>query len=327
MKRSMLCALAIAMFAFTAVAGEKALKDVKIGLSMKSQTSPYFSAQIEVAKSMGREMGFTMIAIDAEGNIDKQISDCEDLIAQGVDVLLINAIDPVAVIPATLAAKAAGIPVIGFDTLIDPAGDFLTVVLSNNFENGRAVGAYAAQFYADKPVKAAVMSGAKGNTPGRDRRTGFFTGFIEQELLTKGKSTLELQVQGWGDWSQELGLSQMEDIIVAYPDINILIAENDSMALGAIKAIQEAGKIDQIRIFAICDGQKEAMAMIKNNNENNYMATGMNDPHLVASTAVKLGVDIATKGVIPDLPKISYTPPVAVTKENVDQYYRPDAIF
>lgn len=327
MKRTMLCLVAVLALSFSAMAGQKALKDVKLGLSMKSQSSPYFSAQIEVAKDMGKEKGFTMIAIDAEGNIDKQISDCEDLISQGVDVLLINAIDPVAIIPATEAAARAGIPVIGFDTLIDPAGTFLTIVLSNNFENGRAVGAYASQFYKDKPVKAAVMSGAKGNTPGRDRRTGFFTGFIEQELLTKGKCTLELQVQGWGDWSQELGLSQMEDIIVAYPDINMLIAENDSMALGAIKAIQEAGKIDQIRIFAVCDGQKEAMAMIKNNNENNYMATGMNDPHLVASTAVNLALDLATKGELPDVPEIFYTDPVAVTAENVDQYYRPDAIF
>ncbi len=327
MKRVMLCALAAALFAFTATAGEKAIKDVKIGMSMKSQTSPYFTAQIEVAKQMGKEMGFTMIVIDAEGNIDKQISDCEDLISQGVDVRLINAIDPVAVVPATKAAARAGIPVIGFDTLSDPTGDFLTVVLSNNFENGRAVGAYAAQFYKDRAVKAAVMSGAKGNTPGRDRRTGFFTGFIEQELLTKGKCTLELQVQGWGDWSQELGLSQMEDIIVAYPDINMLIAENDSMALGAIKAIKEAGKMDQILIFAVCDGQKEAMAMIKNNNENNYMATGMNDPHLVASTAVNLAVELATKGKLPEMPKIFYTEPTAVTKDNVDQYYRPDAIL
>ncbi len=326
MKKALAFAMALVLVCFAASAGEKAIKDIKLGLSMKQQTSPYFTAQIEIAKDRAKEMGFTLIALDAQGNMEKQIADVDDLLAQNVDALLINAIDPEAIVPATRAATRAGVPVIGFDTLIDPSGEFVTVVLSNNFENGRAVGAYAAQFYQDKPVKAAVLSGTKGNTPGRDRRTGFFTGFIEQELLTKGKCTLELQVQGWGDWGQEEGLKAMEDIVVAYPDINMLIAENDNMALGAMKAIAEAGMKDQIRIFAVCDGQKEAMALIKNNNEGNYMATGMNDPALVANTAIDVALEIVQKGAS-DMPKIYYTPPVAVTKENVDKYYRPNAIF
>ena len=326
MKKALLLLVALTLASVSAPAGQKAIKDIRIGLSMKQQTSPYFTAQIEIAKDRAKEMGFTLIALDAQGNLEKQISDVDDLLAQNIDILLINAIDPEAIVPATKAATRAGVPVIGFDTLIDSSGDFVTVVLSNNFENGRAVGAYAAQFYADKPAKAAVLSGTKGNTPGRDRRTGFFTGFIEQELLTKGKCTLELQVQGWGDWGQDEGLKAMEDIIIAYPDINMLIAENDNMALGAMKAIQEAGRVDQIRIFAVCDGQKEAMELIKNNNEGNYMATGMNDPSLVCNTAIDVALDIIQKGAT-DIPKIYYTPPVAVTIENVAKYYRPDAIF
>ncbi|MCC8166268.1 MAG: substrate-binding domain-containing protein [Planctomycetes bacterium] len=328
MRRIMLCALAVMALAVTAIAGEKSVKDVRLGLSIKAQNAPYFVAQFDVAKRMAAEKGFTLIAIDAEGNIEKQISDCEDLLSQNIDVLLINAIDPVAIIPATEAATAAGVPVIGFDTMIDEPGEYLIMVLSNNFENGRAVGTYAAQFFSNRPMKAAVISGAKGNIPGRDRRTGFFVGFLEQELLTKGRTELEIQVQGWGDWAQELGLNAMEDIIVAYPDINAIITENDSMALGAMKAIEEAGKTDQIQIFAVCDGQKEAMELIKNNNEGNYMTTGMNDPALIAGTAIDLAIEYATNGkFLRSVPKVFYTDPVAVTRENVDTYYRPDAIF
>ncbi len=328
LKRTLFAALAVMALCLAATAGEKALKDVRIGLSIKAQNAPYFVAQFDVAKRIAAEKGFTLIAIDAEGNIEKQISDCEDLLSQNIDVLLINAIDPVAIIPATEAAARAGVPVIGFDTMIDEPGEYLTMVLSNNFENGRAVGAYAAQFFKDRPMKAAVISGAKGNIPGRDRRTGFFTGFIEQELLDKGYSSLNLQVQGWGDWAQELGLAAMEDIIVTYPDINALITENDSMALGALKAIQEAGKTEQIMIFAVCDGQKEAMELIRNNNEGNYMTTGMNDPALIAGTAIDLALEYAQNGkFLRSVPKVFYTDPLAVTRENVDKYYRPDAIF
>ncbi len=328
MRKALLCVVAIVALTLTVAAGEKAIKDVRLGLSIKAQNAPYFVAQFDVAKKLAAEKGFTLIAIDAEGNIEKQISDCEDLISQNIDVLLINAIDPVAIIPATEAATAAGIPVIGFDTMIDDPGEYLTMVLSNNFENGRAVGAYAAQFFADRPMRAAVISGAKGNIPGRDRRTGFFVGFLEQELLTKGHTNLEIQVQGWGDWAQELGLSAMEDIIVAYPDINALITENDSMALGALKAIEEAGKTDQIQIFAVCDGQKEAMELINNNNQGNYMTTGMNDPALIAGTAIDLALEYAVNGkFLRTVPKVFYTEPLAITKDNVAKYYRPDAIF
>ena len=90
-----------------------------------------------------------------------------------------------------------------------------------------------------------------------------------------------------------------------------------------MKALEAAGKTD-ILVLAAADGQKEALALIK---EGKYGATGLNDPDLVARTAVDIAVK-AFKGELPaDFPKLELTTPDVITQENVDKYYRKDAVF
>ena len=114
----------------------------------------------------------------------------------------------------------------------------------------------------------------------------------------------------------------MEDIIVAHPEINVMLAENDSMALGAIEAIKEAGRENDILVLAAADGQKEALRLIK---EGKYGATGMNNPTVIAETAIEIGLKVLEGKT--DYPAKSYTPAVCITKENVDEYYNPDTVF
>jgi ribose transport system substrate-binding protein len=114
----------------------------------------------------------------------------------------------------------------------------------------------------------------------------------------------------------------MEDILVAHQDFNVLAAENDSMALGALRAIEEAGRADDILVIAAADGQKEAYEAIK---EGRYGATGLNDPALIAKTAIDVGVKYLQGE--RNFPKVYYTPPACITEENVDQFYNPDAVF
>ena len=80
----------------------------------------------------------------------------------------------------------------------------------------------------------------------------------------------------------------------------------------------------EARVLAAADGQKEALEMIK---EGGYGATGLNDPALVASTAVDLAKKAIDGELSADTSKITYTTPMAITKDNVDQYYKADAVF
>ncbi|WHH58507.1 substrate-binding domain-containing protein [Petroclostridium sp. X23] len=301
---------------------KKDMKDITIGLSMKTLSAPYFAAQMNAAKKKCEELGVKFIGLDAQGQMSKQIADVEDLIARQVDIILLNPTDPKGMVPATKAAKKAGVPVIIIDSSIDPSADFITTVQSNNLENGKLVGDWLGSQMKGKAIKMAVLSGEQGNPAGENRRNGVFWGLTEYQLREEGKAGFEIVAQGWGNWANEGGLKAMEDILVAHPDINVLVTENDSMALGAIKAIEAAGKKNDILIAAAADGQKEAYALIK---EGEYGATGMNDPALVATTGVETAIKVLNGET--DFPKVYYTQPMCITKENVDKYYRADADF
>ncbi len=300
----------------------KDLKDITIGLSMYTLGAPYFAAQANAVKKKAAELGIRIIDTEAGDDMNKQLADVEDLLAKGIDLLLLNPKDPIGLIPATKAATRAGVPVVIIDSSIDPSADFISIVQSNNLENGELVGEWLAKQMGTTPIRMALISGSQGNPVGKERRQGVFRGIIEQQLRDRNRAGFQIVAQGWGNWAHEGGLKAMEDILVAFPDINVLLTENDSMALGAMRAIEEAGKKGQILIVAAADGQKEALELIMTGE---YGVTGMNNPALVATTALDIGLRYLRGE--RDFPKVYYTPPVAITKENVHQYYDPNADF
>jgi len=299
------------------------LGDITIGCSMYTLGAPYFAAQGEAVKKRGEELGCTVFVTNAEDDMNKQLADVEDLLSRGIDLLILNPKDPDGLVPATKAATEAGVPVIIIDSSIDATADYVTTVQSNNLENGELVGEWLGQKMGGTPIKAALISGNQGNLVGKERRQGVIRGLTEYMLRTKNSiSGFEIVTQGWGNWAHEGGLAAMEDILVAHPDINVLLTENDSMALGALKYIEEEGKKGQILIVAAADGQKEALELIK---KGEYGCTGLNDPALVAITGVNVGIEYLQGKT--DVPKITYTPPACITSDNVDQFYNPDAVF
>ena len=298
------------------------LSDVTIGLSIKTLSAPYFVAQLKVIEQEAKARGMDFIYIDAQDDILRQISNVEDLLARGIDLLILNPLDPKALIMATKSATRAGVPVIIVDSSIDQKADFVTTIQSNNLRNGELVGEWLVDQMDGEKINACVLSGAQGNPVGKERRQGVFRGIIEQQLRTLGETRFELKMQGWGNWTYEGGLKAMEDMIVANPDINVLISEQDAMALGAMQAVREAGKEDQILIVSAADGQKEAFEMIK---RGNYGATGLNDPSLIAKQAIEIAVQVL-KGE-KDFPQVIYTPAACISKENVDDFYNPNSIF
>ena len=298
------------------------LKDFKIGMSTKTLSAPYFVAQLKTVQRKTEESGMKFIYVDAQDDINKQITSVEDLLAQGINILIINPLDPKALIQATKSATIAGIPVIVIDSSIDPSADFVTDILSNNLENGELVGEWLVRKTNAGRLKIALLSGAQGNPVGKERRQGIFRGIIEQQLRSVGKVDFEVVSQGWGNWTYEGGLKAMEDILVAHPDINVLISEQDAMALGAMQAIEEAGKSKEVLIVSGADGQKEALKLIKSGN---YGATGLNDPVLIGEKAVEIAIKILSGE--KNFPKVIYTLAVCISIENVDKYYNPESIF
>lgn len=318
--------LALALGAAVSIMAMSAAEaaDCKIGISMKTLDAPYFAAQEVSAKKRAEELGCEVISVDGQNDLNKQVADVEDMVAQGIGALIINPRDSKGLVPAVNAATAAGVKVFVINSTIDPQANIVTLVQSSNSQNGLLVGQWLADNTKGKDLKIALISGDKGNEVGQERRLGVLAGLTEGQLRNEGRAHFEVVGQGWGGWNNEGGLKAMEDLLTANPDINVVLGENDSMVLGAQKALEQAGHTGDVLFLAAADGQKEALQAIK---DGKYGATGLNDPALVAATAV----DLAKKALDGDLPadisRVTYTTPVAITKDNVDTYLKPDAVF
>ncbi|WP_158837433.1 substrate-binding domain-containing protein [Polaribacter sp. L3A8] len=295
----------------------------KIGYCTPSLNAPYYQALFQSIKATTEKNGMIFLSADGQDDINKQVAAVEDLITKGVDALLLNPKDPDALVGVTKLAKAAGIPVFIIDSSINPSADYVTTIQSNNLANGELAGEWLVKKMGKTKMNIALLSGNAGNPVGRTRKQGLLQGITEEQLRTQGKIDLNVKTQAYTDWTYAGGLKAMEDILVAHPDINVVITESDVCVLGAIKAIAQAGKTDDILIVAGADGQKEAIKYIMDTNF--YGCTAMNSPVQIGKNAVKCAIQFINGK--KDFPKKSYTAPLLITKENAAKYYNPKALF
>lgn len=348
MKRSLISlVLVLVMMTMLVGCGSKADKTIKVGFAIKTQDSPYFVALVNAAKATAKTEGWDLTILDANGDTAKEAENMETFIAQKMDMIFLDSVEPDACIPSINAAAEAGIGVINLDSGVGEGAKDVTTVYSDNKQNGRLVGLAYAKKVGDGEILSIVLSGAKGNVAGKERRTGVFTGIIEgktgmseadawvaalafdDELLSTGKATFPdakftVLGQGWGGWTAEEGLTAAEDLITANADLTAVIGENDQMLFGAMTALENAS-ITGVDIVAAADGAKDAYVLIK---EGKYFATGENSPAKV----VALGFQIAKEILVDKKDMWSYdditmTTPNAVTIENVDKFYDPNAAF
>jgi ribose transport system substrate-binding protein len=297
------------------------LSDIKVGYCTPSLNAPFYVVLTQYIQKYSEGFGMKFVSADGQDDIVRQITSLEDLIAAGVNVLILNPLDHKALVPAVNAAVKSGVPVFIVDSAIDPAADYITSVQADNEGNGELIGQWVVNKIGKASIKVALISGSQGNPVGREKRLGFVRGFVETQLMTQGYADLNIVSQGWGNWTNNGGLKAMEDILVANPDINLLVAENDAMGMGALKAINESGKADNILVVGF-DGQKEAYELIK---EGKFGATAMNSPRELARLVVEAVVRYLNGERRID--KIIYTDPVLITRDNVERYYDPKALF
>jgi len=306
--------------ASAALAGDLSGEGLVVGFSQKTRHSPYYIAMAEAMEDLAKEFGFELISVNAGADMVKQQADIEDLISKGVDLLIVDSQDPIAIIAISKNIAEAGIPLFLVNTTVDPSAVYVTLVQSNNVTIGSMVGDWVGNHVSGE-IRIGLLSGNPGNMVGYGRRSGFFQGLAEAQLVNTNTTNFRVLTQGWGGWSAEGGLEAAEDMLTAAPDINVIFAENDSMALGAVTAIKNAGKEGEITVLGI-DGQREALELIK---EGVYGATGLNSPFELARTAVEIA--LAYHAGERGFPSLIHTTPSVISAANVDQYYDPDIPF
>ncbi|MFB7642340.1 substrate-binding domain-containing protein [Peribacillus butanolivorans] len=253
-----------------------------IGFSQATLESPFYTSLVVGAKAEAKKENAELIVVDAQNDIEKQNTDVQSLITKGIDVLLINPVNPSAVAPALKAAETAGIPVITVDR--QTKEDVVSYIGRDNVEMGRLAGEKAVELLGGKGATGKVieLQGDAGGTVMKARHDGF------HEVVEKEKG-IKIIEGPYSEYIRAKAVSSMQDLLQAHPDVKLVYAHNDDMALGAMKVLEQAGKLKDVKIVGI-DGLMEAVKKIE---AGTFHATVINDPislgTLAIQTAIKTG--------------------------------------
>ena len=253
-------AMGATLFASTAFAGEvdmSVLEGKTVGFSQCDNNNSWRIAETDSMQATAKEYGVNLVFTDAATDLAKQASDIEDMVAQGIDYLVVAPQEQDGLQAAIKSAMDNGIPVILVDRCINgEAGvDYTTAIMSDFVWEAEQV---ANLFIEDGSGKGniVILQGTQGATSTIDRQEGFMNAIEGTEMVVIADQV--------ADYVMDKGQEVMENILQAQgDDIDYVYCHNDDMALGAIKAIKAAGYVPgkDIKVAGI-DGPKAAMEAI-----------------------------------------------------------------
>ena len=232
-----------------------------VALVLKTLNSPFFIEMQRGAQAEADRQGITLVvqAAEREVDVDKQMQIIENLIQTKVGALAITPSGSKEIVPAIAKANAAGIPVVIVDTRVDPAAEkeagikIETFVGSDNYEGGKVAGQHLVELSGGK-AKVALLEGIPGHETGDSRLRGF-------KDATKASPGIQIVASQTANWERDQGFNVFQNMLQAHPEIDTLFACNDMMALGALEAIQAAGRTGKVRVigFDAVDDARKAM--------------------------------------------------------------------
>ncbi|MBM6616598.1 substrate-binding domain-containing protein [Bacillus sp. RD4P76] len=295
-------------------AGGKDDDQLTIGISLPSATHGWMGALIDSAEKQAKALkeseGIDYVMTNA-ADPNKQANDVDDLIAQGVDVIVMLPIESAALSPVGQKVKDAGIPLVIVDRELE--NDAATVVVKGDNEG---IGVNAGKYFVEKLNGKGKVVEITGPPSSVTEQRG--AGFKEAMEAADG---IEVVASQSGDFSTEKSLEVMQNILQANPQIDAVFTQDDGMALGVLQAIKEAGRTD-IKFVTGAGGGKAVFENIK--EDGLISATFLYSPTMVED-AVKIAADLA-KGNDPAETMV-VKEATQVTKENVDDHYDADSKF
>jgi len=252
---------------------------IKIGLITKTETNPFFVKMREGAQAKAEEIGVELLfaAGSFDGDNEAQVTAIENMVAAGVQGILIVPSDTTAIVPAIERAQEAGVIVIALDTPTNPEDATDALYATDNFKAGVLIGQWARAAMGETPPQIALMNLNPGVTVGDLRRDGFLEGFG----ITLDDPAIVCQQDTQGD--QAKGQAAMENCLAANPDINLVYTINEPAAFGAYRALEDAGKQDQALIVSVDGG----CAGVRGVASGQIDATSQQYPLLMASLGVE----------------------------------------
>ncbi|MCA2219660.1 ABC transporter substrate-binding protein [Nonomuraea aurantiaca] len=239
---------------------------ITMGFSQVGAESGWRTANTKSVQDSAKSAGITLKFSDAQQKQENQIKAIRSYIQQKVDVIAFSPVVESGWDTVLKEAKDAKIPVILTDRAVDSKDTSLykTFLGSDFVEEGRKAGKWLVDEYKSStdPVKIVELQGTTGSAPANDRKAGF------QEVI-KAEPKFQIVASQTGDFTRAKGKEVMEAFLKSTPDIDVLYAHNDDMGLGAIEAIEGAGKVPgkDIKIITV-DAVKDGMQALADGKIN-----------------------------------------------------------
>ncbi|MFF1966992.1 substrate-binding domain-containing protein [Streptomyces sp. NPDC058232] len=275
----------------------------KVGMSLSTLNNPFFVQMKAGAQAEAKDAGIDLTVTDAQNDASQQANQLQNFTGAGMQSIIVNPVDSDAVGPAVRAANKAHIPVVAADRGVNKA-DTATLVASDNVAGGRL----AAKALADKlggKGDIVVLQGTAGTSASRERGKGFTEGL-------KAYPGIKVVASQPADFDRTKGLDVMTNLLQSHPRITGVFAENDEMALGAVKALgSKAGKsVDVVGFDGTPDGLKAVAG-------GTLYASVAQQPKELGKIAVQNAVEAARGKHVDSTVKV---PVKVVTEKNVADF-------
>jgi ribose transport system substrate-binding protein len=295
----------LALAAFTATAGG-ALAEDKVALIMSDigSANPFWAAVSQGAIDKGGELGVDVATVGPPGgetDIAGQIALVEDQTAKGVKGIAISPADTAALIPALEQARARGVAVLFVDKRADMPG---TYIGTNNIP-AATLGAQHICDNVESGSDVAILQGIITGTTGQHRAQG-----AREGLEACGMNIVAEQP---ADWDTAKAQTVTENILTANPNLKAIFSSNDNMALGAIEAVRNAGKLDDIFIVGFDGNPNAAEAILAGDLEASVAQRPYNMGQMGVENVLKLAAGET-------LPEEIDTGAILVTTENAEEF-------
>ncbi|MGW7230847.1 ABC transporter permease/substrate-binding protein [Streptomyces cyaneofuscatus] len=275
----------------------------KVGMSLSTLNNPFFVQMKDGAQAEAKKAGIDLTVTDAQNDASQQANQLQNFTSSGVSSIIVNPVDSDAVGPGVRSANKADIPVIAADRGVNKA-DAATLVASDNVAGGKL----AADALADKlggKGSIVILQGTAGTSASRERGAGFAEGL-------KAYPDIKVVAKQPADFDRTKGLDVMTNLVQSHPDITGVFAENDEMALGAVKALgSKAGTSVSVVGF---DGTPDGLKAVE---AGTLYASVAQQPSELGRIAVQNAVK-AAKG--EKVEKTVKVPVKVVTRENVADF-------
>ncbi|MFE3829627.1 ABC transporter substrate-binding protein [Streptomyces sp. NPDC059092] len=234
------------------------LAGATVGFSQsEKEANPFRIAETASIKAEAADRGIELLTANAQSQFAKQISDVQDLITKGADLLVIAPLNSDGWGPVLRSAAAKKIPIITVDRKINATAckDYVSFIGSDFVEQGKRAADRMIEATGGKG-KVAILLGSAGNNVTTERTKGF------KDQLKAAAPGLQVVFEQTGEFAREKGQQVTEQLIQSNPDISGIYAENDEMGLGAVNALKSAGKKPgDVKIVTV-DGTRNAVQSI-----------------------------------------------------------------